>query len=331
VLTYLEFVFILFCMKAIVYTQYGEPEVLTLKELPKLIPKDNEILIKNISTTVNSGDVRLRKADPFLVRLMFGLFKPKIRVLGNVISGKVESIGKDVTKFKVGDEVFGLNDMTMGTYAEYVAVTENTPLATRPKNMSFEEAASLVFGGHTALHFLKKAGVSGGQKILIYGASGAVGSSAIQLAKHFGAEVTAVCSNANMEMVKGLGANKVLDYANLNLSQLAEQFDVVYETVDKSRVCDMAKLVKPNGTLVLGAVIIKGMLSGLWASKKYNLKLVVGTAEVAAKDMDYLRELAENGSLKPVIDRTYSLDEMALAHDYVDGGHKKGNVMVRIG
>ncbi len=318
-------------MKAITYTQYGPPDVLHVTELEMPLVKDNEILIKNMATTVNSGDARLRRADPFLVRLMFGFFTPKIQVLGNVISGVVKAVGKDVTNFKLGDEVFGLNDMTMRTYAEFVVVSDTTPLAKKPNNMNFEEAAALVFGGHTALHFLKKSGVNMGQKVLIYGASGAVGTTAIQLAKYYGAEVTGVCSGANVELVKSLGAEKVLDYANLNLSELAGQFDTVYETVDKSDVLEMAKLLKPNGVLILGAVIIKGMIQGMWVSKTQNVKMIAGVAQVTAKDMDFLRKLAENGSLKPVIDKTYDFEQMTQAHEYVDGGHKKGSVVVRIG
>ena len=199
-------------MRAIICTKYGDPSVLHLSEMEKPTPKDNEILIKMMATTVNSGDARLRRADPFLVRLVFGFFKPKIRVLGNVISGIVEAVGNNVTTFKVGDEVFGLNDLTMGTYAEYLVVQESTPLALKPSNTSFEEAAATVFGGHTALHFLKKADIKTGQKVLIYGASGAVGSAAVQIAKYYGAQVTAVCSTANLELVKNMGADTVLDY-----------------------------------------------------------------------------------------------------------------------
>jgi NADPH:quinone reductase-like Zn-dependent oxidoreductase len=317
-------------MKAITYIQYGGPKVLQISDLDKPIPKDNQILIKQMATTVNSGDARLRRADPWLVRLMFGFFRPKIRVLGNVISGVVESVGKNVTNFKAGDEVFGLNDMTMGCYAEYIVVSDTTPLAIKPKNFSFEEASALVFGGHTALHFLKKAEVKQGNKILIYGASGAVGTSAVQIAKHFGAEVTAVTSTGNIDLVKSLGADKVIDYTKENLTEIEGVFDVVYETVDKSSVSTMAKLVKPNGALILGAVIIKGMIQGMLASKKYNIKMIAGVASVTSQDMAFISELAEKGILKPVTDKTYSFDQMSDAHRYVDGGHKKGSVVVKI-
>jgi NADPH:quinone reductase-like Zn-dependent oxidoreductase len=317
-------------MKAVIYTQYGNPEVLKIKEVKRPEPKDNEILIKQIAITVNSGDVRLRKADPFLVRLMFGLFKPKINILGNVISGIVEEVGKNVTSFKVGDEVYGLCDITMGAYAEYLTVHDSTPLALKPKNMNFEEAAALIFGGHTALHFLKKAEVIKDQKVLIYGGSGAVGTSAIQLAKYFGAKVTAVTSTNNMDLMKSLGADSVVDYTNQDLTDMEKSFDVVYETVNKTEVSTIAKLVKPNGKLVLGAVIIKGLIEGLVVSKKLGIKMIAGTASVTNKDLQFLAQLAERGNLKPVMDKTYNLQQIVDAHQYVDLGHKKGSVVIKI-
>ena len=321
-------------MKAITYTQYGSPEVLKLSEIEKPTPTDNRILIKMMATTVNSGDARLRRADPFLVRLMFGLFAPKIKVLGNVISGIVESVGKDITNFKPGDEVFGLNDMTMGTYAEYIAVPDTTPLAIKPKNLSFEESAAIVFGGHTALHFLKKSRIKKDDKVLIYGASGAVGSIAVQIAKYYEAEVTAVTSTSNLALVKDLGVDFVVDYTNKEslqkLFDMEGQFDIVYETVDKSDVGKIAKLVKKGGVLALGAVLIKGMIQGTLNSKKLGLNLVAGVASVNSKDMEFIAEICESKDLKPVIDKTYTLAEMAIAHAYVDEGHKKGNVVIKI-
>ena len=235
-----------------------------------------------------------------------------------------------MTTFKIGDEVFGLNDLTMGTYAEYLVVQESTPLALKPSNTSFEEAAATVFGGHTALHFLKKADIKTGQKVLIYGASGAVGSAAVQIAKYYGAQVTAVCSTANLELVKNLGADTVLDYTKQDLSGMEKEFDVVFETVDKIEVSKIAKLLKPNGVLILGAVLIKGVLQGVIASKRLNLKLIAGMAEVKSKDMNFIKELIENQNFKPVIDKTYTLEQMSQAHEYVDKGHKVGNVVISI-
>lgn len=317
-------------MKQVICTQYGMPDVLKIINTEKPTPKNNQILIKNIATTVNSADIRLRKADPILVRLVFGLTSPNNLVLGNVISGVVEKTGSDVTKFKVGDEVFGLNDDTMGAYSEYLVVDEKTPLAKKPKNLNFEEAASLVFGGHTVLHFLKKANIKKFQQILIYGASGSVGTSAVQLAKFYGAEVTAVCSPANFDLVKRLGAITTLDYNNLNLSELHGKFDIVYETVDKIAIGDVSKLIKKNGTLILGAVIIKGLVQGWWASKIHSLKFISGVAKANVNDMNELKELAENNQMKPVVDKTYSIEQIVDAHSYVDRGHKKGNVVIKI-
>jgi NADPH:quinone reductase-like Zn-dependent oxidoreductase len=317
-------------MKAIVYTKYGGPEVLNLQEIPKPIIKENEILIRQHATTVNSGDVRLRKADPYLVRLVYGVLKPKLQVLGMVISGTIEEVGEKVTSYKVGDDVFGLNQKYLGCNAQYVAVPDNEPLAIKPSNVNFEEASSFVFGGHTALHFLKKATLQAGQKIMIYGASGAVGTSAIQIAKYYGAEVTAVTSTKNLDFVRSIGADHVIDYTQVDLTTIKDKYDVIYETVDKCSIAKLSKLLKPDGTLILGAVIIKGLLIGLWHSKRSKFKLIAGVAEVNSKDMNTIKELVEIGALKPVIDKTYKLEQTSLANEYVDQGHKKGNVVIKI-
>jgi NADPH:quinone reductase-like Zn-dependent oxidoreductase len=316
-------------MKAIIYTKYGSPSVLTLAEIEKPTPLGTEILVRIKATSVNSADIRLRKPDPFLVRLVFGFFKPKLPILGIVLSGVVEAVGQEVTKYKVGDEVFGLTDtMKIGTYAEYKCVSQDSAITIKPTNITFQEAAAIPFGAHTALHYLKKANLKAGQKILIYGASGSVGTNAVQLAKYYGAEVTAVCSTANLEMVKKLGADKVVDYTKQDLSTIDEVFDVVYETVNKVEVGKIAKLVKKEGILMLGDALIKEMLQGAWIAKRSNIKLIAGVAEVTAKDMDFIKELVESGKLKPVIDKTYKLEQMVEAHEYVEKGHKRGNVVV---
>jgi NADPH:quinone reductase-like Zn-dependent oxidoreductase len=307
-------------MLAITYHQYGSPQVLKQEQLAKPIPNQNQILIKIMATTVNTGDVRIRRADPWLARLVFGI----------LFAGIVERVGANVTSSKIGDEVFGINVKTLGCFAEYVVIESDTPIALKPHNCTFEEAAAAVFGGHTALHFIKKAQIKEGQKTLIYGASGSVGTSAIQIAKYYGANVTAVTSVKNFDLVKNLGADDVIDYTNLNWLQTGQKYDVLYETVNKTPIFKIAKLVKPNGTLILGAVIIKGMLEGFIASQIYKFKLIGGVADVNAKDMDFLKELIETGKLKPTIDQIFELEQMAEAHYYVDAGHKKGNVVIKI-
>jgi NADPH:quinone reductase-like Zn-dependent oxidoreductase len=317
-------------MQAAVYTNYGAPEVLQVKSLAKPSPKDNEILLKVHASAVTSGDCRLRRADPFAVRLLFGLFRPKKNVLGGVFSGVVESVGKNVTKFKVGDEVFGSSYPNFGAYAEFVSVPASAPLAIKPKNISHEEAAALPFGGMTALHFLQKANIQPGQKVLIYGASGAVGTAAVQIAKYFGAHVTGVCSTANVELVKLLGADEVIDYTQTDFAEQAGQFDVVYETVNKASVSSCVKVLKTNGVLILGAAMISEMLQGTWASMTGNKKVISGVTLETPEAVAFLQKLAENGQFRAVIDQKFPLRDIVKAHDYVDKGHKKGNVIIRL-
>lgn len=317
-------------MKAVVYTEYGPPDVLKLKEVEKPELKDNEVLIKIISTAVNSGDWRLRKADPFMARFFMGLFKPKKNILGVVLAGKVEKSGKDVTRYKPGDKVFGLSDKIFGTYAEYICLPETSALALMPDNISFEEAAVIPFGGHTALHFLRKANIKNGQKILVYGASGAVGTAVVQLAKYYGAIVTAVCSTANVEMVKSLGADKVIDYTETDVTKIDETFDIIFETVNKVPVSEIKKLLKKSGTLILGSAMIKEMLQGALISFSGNVKVLMGEASATSDDMNFMKELVNNGKFKSVIDRTYNLEQIAEAHAYVEKGHKRGNVVIKI-
>ena len=315
-------------MKAITFSRYGPPEVLQLDELPIPEPAEGEVLIRVFATAVNSGDWRLRKAEPFLVRLFFGMFKPRIRVLGSAFSGVIEKVGSHVSTLKVGDMVFGLSDEKFGTYAEYLAFPEDGPMARKPGNLSHGEAASLVFGGHTALHFLRKAGISANQHILIYGASGSVGTAAIQLSRYHQARVTAVCSTANLDLVRSLGADEVIDYTKTDIAALDGCYDIVYETVNKTSVPQVVSLLKPGGILILGAALLKGMLQGGWASMTRGIKVIGGVARSSASDMELLGSLASDGILKPVIDRTYELEQMAEAHAYVEKGHKKGNVVV---
>jgi NADPH:quinone reductase-like Zn-dependent oxidoreductase len=317
-------------MKAIVYTNYGAPEVLQLKEVAKPIPQPNEILVKVKATAVNSGDVRLRKADPFAVRLFFGLTKPKINILGVVFSGVVESTGAAVTRFKTGQQVFGHTDMRFGAYAQYICVKENSSLAIKPSAIKHKEAAVIPFGGTTALHFIKKAAIQPGQKVLIVGASGAVGSAAVQLAKYYGAHVTGVCSSSNMVLVKSLGADEVIDYTKENFTNNSEKYDVIFDAVNSISVRRSVQSLNKKGVLILSAAGMAETFKGIWMSLTSNRKVLSGMISHKAADIVFLKELMETGKLKPVIDRTYSLEQMAEAHAYVEMGHKKGNVAVEI-
>lgn len=267
-------------MKALIYNHYGPPEVMKIEEREKPIPKDDEILIKVYATTVTSGDARMRRADPFLVRLINGLFKPKRRILGSEFSGEVEAIGKNVNKFKEGDRVFGGTDLDLGASAEYITLPETVTIAIKPYNISHEEAGAVFFGGNTALHFLKKANIQSGQKILIYGASGSIGTAAVQLAKHFGAVVSAVCSSPNTDLVTSVGADKVLDYTKEDFSLSGETYDVIFDTVGKSPFLDCVKSLNKNG-IFLRAVHMapSSILLGLWTSITSNKKIVSGVAK----------------------------------------------------
>ncbi len=316
-------------MKAAVYTAYGAAEVLHLKEIAKPSPKDNEVLVKIHATAVTSGDCRLRKADPFAVRFFFGLFKPGKPVLGGVLSGEIEAVGKNVKRFKVGDPVFG-SALNFGAYAEYICLPETGALALKPESITHEEAAALPFGGTTALHFLQKANIQPGQKVLIYGASGAIGTAAVQIAKYLGAEVTGVCSTTNVDMVKALGADHVIDYTKADFAKDGEQYDVVYETVNKAPFSSCNAALKPSGTLILGAAMLPAMLQGAWLSMTSQKKVVSGVSFGTAALVNFLQKMVEAGKLKAVIDRTYPLAQIAEAHGYVDKGHKKGNVVVRL-
>jgi 2-desacetyl-2-hydroxyethyl bacteriochlorophyllide A dehydrogenase len=317
-------------MKAAIYLQYGPPEVLQVKEVEKPIPKNNEILLRIKATAVNSGDIRLRKADPFAVRFIFGLLKPRINILGSVFSGEVVSVGKEVKQFKVGDDVFGHTDMSFGSYAEYKCLPENASIALKPANSSHNEAAVIPFGGVTALHFIKKAMIKQGQNVLIVGASGAVGSAAVQLAKSFGANVTSVCSTANIALVKSIGADHVIDYTKEDFTQNGKTYDVIFDTVKAISVSKSIKSLNKNGILILSAAGMSEMFQGLWISMTSSKKVMTGVINHTVADIIFLKGLIEDGKLKPVIDRTYSLEQIAEAHAYVEKGHKKGNVAIEV-
>jgi len=317
-------------MKAIIYKNYGAPEVLQLKEVNKPIPKDNEILIRIFATAANSGDVRLRKADPWAVRLFFGLTKPRINILGGFLSGEIEAAGKNVTKFKAGDKVFGATGMGFGAYAEYKCLPEDGILAIKPNNISHAQAATISFGGTAALYFLRKANIKSGQKVLIYGASGAVGTAAVQLANYYGAEVTGVCSASNAALVKSLGADKVIDYTKGDFTKNGEKYDVIFVTVDKLSFSKSIKSLKKQGTLILGATGLSQTLKAVLTSLISKQKVLLGLISQKANDIIFLKELIEKGDYKPVVDRSYPLKEMAAAHRYVEQGHKRGNVAITL-
>lgn len=322
-------------MKAAVYTRYGPPDVVQVRHVEKPVPRDNEVLVRIHATTLCAADWRLRKADPFFVRFMTGLWRPKkVNILGMEFAGKVELVGKAVTRFAEGDQIFGSTGFKFGAHAEYICVPEDGALAIKPVNMTLEEAAAVLFGGVSALYFLRKAKIQAGQKVLIYGASGSVGTFAVQLAKHFGAHVTGVCSTANLDLVKSLGADEVVDYTREDFSRAGRVYDIVCDTVGKSGFSRSLKSLKRGGFYVrVGgsgrlSSIFGGMLRGMWVSITGAAKVIGGVARGAAGDLPFLKGLIEAGKLRTVIDRRYSLDEIAEAHRYVEAGHKKGNVVI---
>ena len=325
-------------MNAAVYSTYGPPEVVQIKDVEKPVPKDNELLVRIHATTVCAADWRFRKADPFLIRAMNGLRRPKkINTLGMEFAGTVESVGKAVTRFAGGDPVFGGTGFKFGAHAEYVCVPEDGALAIKPVNMTFEEAAAVFFGGATALSFLKKGKIQAGQKVLIYGASGSTGVFAVQLAKHFGAHVTGVCSTANLDLVKSLGADEVVDYTREDFSKAGRIYDVVYDTVGKSGFSRSLKSLKGGGFYVQSgysgklASTLGETLRGMWVSRMGAARVISRGTGVKPGDMDFLKGLIEAGKLRTVIDRRYSLDQIAEAHRYAEAGHKKGHVVILLG
>ena len=323
-------------MKAAVYSSYGPPEVLQIQEVEKPVPKDNEVLVRVRTTTVCTADWRLRKADPVFVRFMNGFTRPtKIRVLGMEFSGNVEAVGKAVTRFSAGDAVFGGTGFHFGTYAEYVCMPEDDTLAKKPANASWEESAAVYFGGFTALMFLRKAHIQAGHNVLIYGASGSVGTAAVQLAKHFGARVTAVCSTRNVELVKSLGADQVIDYTREDFSQGGRVYDIVFDTVGYSGFARCMKVLKRGGSYAQGGyagipAMLGSMFGSMWMSFRGKVKVAGMGGKGTAADLALLKEIVEAGNLKPVIDRRYSFEQIAEAHRYAQTGRKKGNLVVTV-
>jgi NADPH:quinone reductase-like Zn-dependent oxidoreductase len=317
-------------MKAVVFDRYGPPEVLHLADVAKPVPKDDDVRVRVRATTVCAGDIRLRRAAPFFLRTYSGLFRPsKINILGMEFAGTVESVGKRVTLFGPGDEVFGSTGLRFGAYAEYVCVSEGPLLARRPINVTPEQAVALPYGGVSALHFLRAAGVRAGHRVLVYGASGSVGTCAVQLAKHFGAQITAVCSTANVELVRALGADGVIDYTKEDFSAAGATYDIVFDTVGKSGFWRSLKALKRGGAYVRSTSgLLSPTLGRAWASLVGAGRVIQGMARTRAGDLSLLIELVETGKLQPVIDRTYPVGAIAEAHRLAESGHKKGAVVI---
>ena len=316
-------------MKAIVYTKFGPPEVLHLQEMEKPAPKDNEVMIKIHATTVVKEDPDMRASPGFN-----GFLKPRNPILGQELAGEIETIGKDVTRFKPGDRIFGF-DM-FGAYAEYKCMPENGALAIKPVNLSYEEAASIPNGALTALAFLRdKANIQSGQTALIYGASGSVGIAAVQLAKYYGAEVTGVCSSANLEWVKSLGADHVIDYTKGNFTENGKTYDIIFDTVGKRSFSECKDSLTEVGNYLATVPTPAIMLQALWTAKRGGKKvkfLAAGlrSSSEKATDLVFLTELIEVGKIKAAIDRCYPLEQIVEAHRYVEQGHKKGNVVITV-
>jgi NADPH:quinone reductase-like Zn-dependent oxidoreductase len=322
-------------MKAVVCTKYGPTKVLQIKEVEKPVPKDDEILVKVHATTVTSGDTRVRDFRVSLsfwlmARIALGFRGPRKNILGADLAGEVESVGRDVKNFKEGDQVFAYPGHWGGAYAEYICLAEDTAVAVKPVNLTYEEASAVPFGGNTALHFLKQAHIQKGQKALIYGASGSVGTYAVQLAKYFGAEVTGVCSTTNIDLVKSLGADRVIDYTKEDFTKNSEMYDVILDTVGMASFSGCMKSLKKKGTylqvVATPATSIRMRLTGLTSSRT----LIGGTANPQTENLIFLKELVEKGEIKPVINGTYPMEQIVEAHRYVDQGHKRGNVVITV-
>lgn len=323
-------------MKSIEFTKYGAPEVLELKEVPKPVPEDNELLIKVCATTVTASECIFRKGKPYLARLFSGLFKPKITRLGEEFAGVVESVGKNVELFKEGDQIFGSAGHGFGANAEYLCIKETEAVISKPPGMSYEEAASSCDGFLTALPFLRDTGkIQSGQEVLINGASGSVGVAAVQVAKHYGAEVTGVCSTANVELVKSLGAKYAIDYTAEDFTKTGKTYDIIFDTVGKISFSYSKKALKETGVFLEAGVQLGMLPQVLWTKifgkKKFKLAATgLRPNPEKIKDLMLLKEFLEQGKIRPVIDRSYPLEEIVDAHCYVDAGHKKGNVVITI-
>ena len=333
-------------MKASVYTEFGPPEVLQLKEVEKPSPKDNEVLIRIYATQVNFGDIAARNFKSisprefhmpmlfwFIARIGFGISKPKITTLGAELAGEIEAVGKDVKRFKEGDQVFGYIGQSMGANAEYICLPEESEervLAIKPANMTYEEATTVPYGGIMALSLLRKVNIQPGQKVLVNGASGGIGSAAVQLAKYFGAQVTGVCSTPRLEFVKSLGADKVIDYIKEDFTKSGETYDVIFDVLGKSSFSRCKSSLKQNGRLLFVSFKMRQLFQMLWTSMIGSKKVICALAAVKTEDLIFIKELVEAGKIKTVIDRRYPLEQAAEAHRYYEEGHAQGKVVITV-
>lgn len=320
-------------MKAIVCPKYGSPDVLQLKEVEKPTAKDNEVLIKIYAAVVTPSDCAFRKADPFMIRLIYGFTKPRNTKLGVEFAGEIEAIGKDVKLFKKGDQVLGISPNHFGAHAEYLCLPEDKQVVVKPGNASYEEAVGVCDGATTALTFLRdKAKIQSGQKVLINGASGSVGAYAVQLAKYYGAEVTGVCGTSNLELVKSLGADKVIDYTKVDFTKSGQTYDIIFDAVGKSSFSRCKGSLEQGGVYLLTIPTLAIMFQMLWTSKIGSKKAVFTASglQQSKENLTFIKELFEAGNIKSVIDRRYPLEQIAEAHRYVETGHKKGNVVITL-
>ncbi len=331
-------------MKAIVYTEYGSPDVLHLTDVEKPAPKDNEVLIRIHATSVNFGDTIARNFKaitprqfnmPFLfwllAKISFGLRQPKITVLGSEFAGEIEEVGREVKRFKPGDQIFGYPGQSFGAYAEYLCMPEDSVLAIKPTNMTYEEAAVVPYGAIMALPLLRRVNIQPGQKVLVNGASGGIGSAAVQIARYFGAEVTGVCGTPRVEFVKSLGADKVIDYTKEDFTQNGETYDLIFDILGKSSFSGCKSSLKPNGIHLFASFKLKQILQMLWTSRSGGKKVICAIAPGSVEDLISVKELIEAGKIKAVIDRCYPMEQAAEAHRYVEQGHKKGPVVISVG
>jgi NADPH:quinone reductase-like Zn-dependent oxidoreductase len=319
-------------MRAIINTKYGPPEVVKLMDVDKPVPKDNEVLVKVHATTVNRTDCGFRSAVYFISRFYSGLFRPKFKTLGNEFAGEIEAVGNEVTSFHIGDKVFGFSGSKFGAHAEYMTIAENDSITTIPVNLSFEEAAPITEGGHYALCDIRAVNVKSGQDVLVYGASGAIGSAAVQLVKYFGAKVTAVCSTKNVELLKSLGADHVIDYTTQDFTKTGQTFDFIFDSVGKSSFGKCKPLLNKKGIYISTELgkhsenIFLALITPIFGRKKVLFPIPTITKE----DVIFLKELVETGKYKPVIDKLYTLEQIVEAYKYVETGQKTGNVVITL-